>query len=77
MAPNTDKEPLADVQAVIRSLVIIKKKLVTLKEINADYRDMEGENIPFNRYNFHSLQDMLLSGDFNLTKSSNGEVSVV
>lgn len=77
MAPNTDKEPLADVQAVIRSLVIIKKKLVTLKEINADYRDMEGENIPYKAYNFHSLQDMLLSGDFNLTKSSNGEVSVV
>ena len=79
MAPNSnsvscDQEARDEAVLVIRSLVIIKKGLTTLREISSEYRDMEGEQIPFKQFGFRSAEDFLRSsGQFNLTPS-NGEV---
>lgn len=81
MAPNNANcvgETLEDVYAVIRSLVIIKKQWTTLKEINSEYMNMEGQNIPFSDYGFNNPYDMLhRSGQFNLTRQPNGQVRTV
>lgn len=77
MAPNNANcvGALDDVYAVIRSLVIIKKQWTTLQEINSEYMNMEGENIPFSKYGFSNAYDMLhRSGQFNLTRQPNGQV---
>lgn len=64
---------LADTIAVIRSLVLIRKGLTTLWDINSEYKDMEGENIPFQKFGFGSLEDFLRRSDqFNLLRQANG-----
>lgn len=74
-APRADSAEFNDCIAVIRSLVLIRKGITTLRDINGDYYNMEGENIPFSRFIFRSLEEMLRScGQFNVTKQISGQV---
>lgn len=64
---------LADTIAVIRSLVLIRKGLTTLRDINSEYKEMEGENIPFLKFGFSNLEEFLRrSEQFNLLRQQNG-----
>lgn len=77
MAP-IDSEAMAECIAVIRSLLLIRKQLTTLRDINGEYRAMEDENIPYTKFGYLSLEDMLRrSGQFNLTRQTNGQVCAV
>lgn len=76
MAPasNTDRD-FTDCIAVIRSLVLIRKQLTTLWDINSEYRSMEGENIPYSRFGFSTLEDMLRRcEEFNISRQMGGQV---
>lgn len=66
-----------DCIAVIRSLVLIRKQLTTVRDIISDYRAMEGENIPYAQFGFVTLEDMLKrSEQFNLQRQANGQVNI-
>lgn len=71
-----DSAELADCIAVIRSLVLIRKQLTTLRDINDEYKAMEGEVIPYTRFGFSSLEEMLRrSEEFNISRQLSGAVS--
>lgn len=73
---SRDSAELADSIAVIRSLVLIRKQLTTLRDINDEYRAMEGEDIPYSRFGFTSLEEMLRrSEEFNISRQLSGAVS--
>lgn len=82
MAPLTsttfESGELAEVVAVIRSLLLIRKQLTTVRDINDEYRKMEGENIPYHKFGFSSCELMLQrSNQFNLARQSNGQVCIL
>lgn len=63
-----------DVVAAIRGLITIRKQMSTLRDVQMDYRSMEGENVPYRKFGYQSLEDFLTaSGQFSLS-NRNGEV---
>ena len=64
-----------DCIAIIRSLVLIRKQLTTLRDINGEFKAMEGENIPYGRFGFATLEEMLRHcGQFNISRQISGQV---
>lgn len=58
---NSASERLIDVKRTIRSCLITHQGTVTFRELNNDFREFEGENIPYREFNFSSLNDFLAS----------------
>lgn len=66
---------LSDCIAIIRSLVLIRKQITTLRDIKMGYKSMEGEPIPYQRLGYDTLEAMLqASNQFNLIQQYGGEV---
>ncbi|XP_073846467.1 tejas isoform X2 [Musca autumnalis] len=50
---------LNEVKAIIKSLVISCPDKITIDKLNRDYRDVEGQDIPYRRLGYHSLEQFL------------------
>lgn len=61
--------------SVIKGLIKTRKQITTVKDIEREYLEMEGQKIPFKKLGFNSLDQLMrASGDFHLS-NNNGEVS--
>lgn len=61
--------------AVVRSLLLIRKNITSIREMVQDYRNMEDEDLPFKKFGFKSVEEFLRhSNEFNISSSS-GQVS--
>ncbi|XP_011202110.3 tudor domain-containing protein 5 [Bactrocera dorsalis] len=52
---------LQEVKAIIKSLVISCPKAITIDELNRDYRNIEGQRIPYHKLGFQTLESFLRS----------------
>lgn len=60
--------------SVIKGLIKTRKQITTVKDIEREYLEMEGQKIPFKTLGFKSLDQLMrASGEFHLS-NSNGEV---
>lgn len=58
------------VLSVIRGLINSRKRITTLKDVESEYKDLEGQSIPFAKCGFPSLMDLMRSsGDFHISKN--------
>lgn len=58
------------VLSVIRGLINSRKRITTLKDVESEYKDLEGQAIPFAKCGFPSLMDLMRSsGDFHISKN--------
>lgn len=61
--------------SVIRGLIKTRKQITTVKDIEQEYLAMEGQEIPFKKLGFNSLNQLMrASGEFHLS-NNNGDVS--
>lgn len=57
--------------SVIRGLINSRKRITTLKDVEKEYKDLEGQAVPFAKCGFSSLADLMRSsGDFHITRNS-------
>nr|XP_036213493.1 uncharacterized protein LOC106617835 [Bactrocera oleae] len=52
---------LQEVKAVIKSLVVSCPNAITIDELNRDYRNIEGQRIPYHKLGFQTLESFLCS----------------
>ncbi|XP_039956448.1 uncharacterized protein LOC120772104 [Bactrocera tryoni] len=52
---------LQEVKAIIKSLVISCPNAITIDELNLDYRNIEGQRIPYHKLGFQTLESFLRS----------------
>uniref|UniRef100_A0A1B0CFP4 HTH OST-type domain-containing protein n=1 Tax=Lutzomyia longipalpis TaxID=7200 RepID=A0A1B0CFP4_LUTLO len=60
----------------IRALIISRPHNTTLQDLMKEYRELEGENIPFKKLGFKSLEDFLVDSKSFELRRQNGEVFV-
>uniref|UniRef100_A0A6P7FEB4 Tudor domain-containing protein 7-like isoform X2 n=1 Tax=Diabrotica virgifera virgifera TaxID=50390 RepID=A0A6P7FEB4_DIAVI len=61
----------------VRGLIISSAIPLTIKNLDRDYRTLEGERIPYAKLGYRSLEEFLKSAPtLNLTQNSNGEIVV-
>ncbi|KAL1502595.1 hypothetical protein ABEB36_007716 [Hypothenemus hampei] len=69
---------LEDVYSCIRSCVISTKERLSLSQLSKDYRMLMGENIPFRKLGFNSLEELINESDvIKLVKDRNEPYVVV
>lgn len=56
-----EKSLLTEVKAILKSLVLSSPDKITVDKLNRDYRDVEGQNIPFRRLGYESLEKFFRS----------------
>lgn len=56
-----EKSKLTEVKAILKSLVLSSTEKITIDRLNRDYRDVEGEFIPFRRLGYGNLEQFLRS----------------
>lgn len=54
-----DSGYLNQVKAILKSLVISCPDKITIDKLNRDYRDIEGEDIPFRRLGYNNMEQFL------------------
>ena len=54
-----EKSCLAEVKAILKSLVLSSTGKMTIDQLNRDYRDIEGECIPFRRLGYANIEQFL------------------
>lgn len=76
---NPNKQEEMETLQIIRSLIVCKKEISTVKDVCRDYFNMEGEKIPYAKFGYTSLEDFLRSSDqFNFAKqAATGQVRVI
>lgn len=52
---------LTEVKAILKSLVLSSPEKITVERLNHDYRDMEGQLIPFRQLGYGNLEQFLHS----------------
>lgn len=52
---------LSEMKVIIKSLVLSYPESITIQQLNRDYKETEGEDIPFHRVGFDTLEDFLHS----------------
>lgn len=56
-----EKGYLNEVKAILKSLVLSSTDKMTIDQLNRDYRDVEGEFIPYRRLGFVNMEQFLRS----------------
>lgn len=54
-------EDLKSIKINLRGLVITSNSEITIDKLNEDYKEMMGDNIPFVKLGFETLEDFLIS----------------
>lgn len=54
-------EDLKSIKINLRGLVITSNSEMTIDKLNEDYKEMMGDNIPFVKLGFETLEDFLIS----------------
>lgn len=54
-------EDLKSIKINLRGLVITSSTTMTIEKLNEDYKEMMGNNIPFVKLGFETLEDFLCS----------------
>uniref|UniRef100_A0A1A9V9B8 HTH OST-type domain-containing protein n=1 Tax=Glossina austeni TaxID=7395 RepID=A0A1A9V9B8_GLOAU len=71
---------LSEMKVIIKSLVLSCPETITIQQLNRDYKETEGEDIPFRRVGFDTLEDFLhsLRDTIKITgKGSNAVVNAI
>lgn len=53
--------------SVIRGLVSSRKRITTLKDVEKEYKELEGQSISFSKWGFKTLMDFMRSSGGNCT----------
>ncbi|XP_065370506.1 tudor domain-containing protein 7 isoform X2 [Calliphora vicina] len=72
-----DKSMLNEVKAILKSLVLSSPEKITIEKLNRDYRDVEGQFIPFRRLGYANLEEFLRSIPDTLRVFGSGPTAMV
>uniref|UniRef100_A0A1B0AM32 HTH OST-type domain-containing protein n=1 Tax=Glossina palpalis gambiensis TaxID=67801 RepID=A0A1B0AM32_9MUSC len=68
---------LHEMKVIIKSLVLSCPESITVQQLNLDYKETEGEDIPFRRVGFDTLEDFLHSLPDTIKITGKGSQAVV
>uniref|UniRef100_A0A1B0GC26 HTH OST-type domain-containing protein n=1 Tax=Glossina morsitans morsitans TaxID=37546 RepID=A0A1B0GC26_GLOMM len=68
---------LSEMKVIIKSLVLSYPESITIQQLNRDYKETEGEDIPFHRVGFDTLEDFLHSLPDTIKITGKGSNAVV
>ncbi|XP_019895643.1 tudor domain-containing protein 5 isoform X2 [Musca domestica] len=72
-----DSGYLNQVKAILKSLVISFPDKITIDKLNRDYRDIEGEDIPFRRLGYNNMEQFLRQIPDTLVVVGSGRTALV
>ncbi|KAM7346217.1 tejas isoform 2-T2 [Cochliomyia hominivorax] len=72
-----EKSVLNEVKAILKSLVLSCPDKITIDQLNKDYRDVEGEFIPYRRLGYRNLEQFLRSLPDTLMVFGSGPAALV
>ncbi|KNC29642.1 hypothetical protein FF38_08672 [Lucilia cuprina] len=72
-----EKSALTEVKAILKSLVLSSPDKITIEQLNRDYRDVEGQIIPFRRLGYGNLEEFLRSIPDTLRVFGSGPTAMV
>ncbi|XP_037828317.1 tudor domain-containing protein 5 isoform X2 [Lucilia sericata] len=72
-----EKSALNEVKAILKSLVLSSPEKITIEKLNRDYRDVEGQFIPFRRLGYGNLEEFLRSIPDTLRVFGSGPTAMV
>lgn len=56
--------------SVIRGLISSRKRITTIRDVEKEYEELEGQAIPFAKWGFASLMDFIRSsGNFHISRN--------
>jgi OST-HTH/LOTUS domain len=78
MAATNDEQQKRTLISILRSLCTSRKDSTsTMQEMFRDYKEAEGEDIPFRRFGYQSLEKMLTdSGEFTVSRNLSGGILI-
>uniref|UniRef100_A0A1A9ZPC7 HTH OST-type domain-containing protein n=1 Tax=Glossina pallidipes TaxID=7398 RepID=A0A1A9ZPC7_GLOPL len=68
---------LSEMKVIIKSLVLSYPENITIQQLNRDYKETEGEDIPFHRVGFDTLEDFIHSLRDTIKVTGKGSNAVV
>lgn len=63
--------------SVIKGLISSRKRITTVKDLEKEYKELEGQNVPHEKWGYSKLEDLLRSsGMFHVSNRNKEEVIV-